>query len=567
MRPAILRWFPRLTIAAFLTPVVLGLAGTWLPALGWFPALDQTRLTFAPWVDLMAYPGVGHALRLTLVTGLGSAVLALAVTAIILVAFYPSRPFRRLERLLAPILSVPHAAFAIGIGFLVAPSGWLLRIIETVTGWPSIPPNWLTFKDPWGFSLIGVLALKEIPFLLFMALASLPALKVRETLWLGHSLGYGRLKTWLMLLWPPLYDRLRLPFYAVVAFALSVVDIALIAGPTTPPTLAVLVTRLFNDPDLLLRLPGAAGATLLLLVTVGSLLFLRLLEYPGHRLLTRWLANGRRWQKAGSLRMLGGLSVAVGAIAYAGSLCILLLWSIADRWRYPDALPAGFSLRHWTDSLDRIADPLWLTLSTGLTSAVIALILVIGALENEVRLRYSQSRFNSQHLLWVLYLPLLVPQIAFLFGFQVSLIWLGIDGTWWVLVWSHLVFVLPYTFLTLSGPYRAFDDRYAWVAISLSGSTVRSFWQIKLGMLWRPIAYTLATGFAVSVAQYLPTLFIGGGRFATVTTEAVSLASGSDRRTTAVYALVQQGLPLLGFLLAILLPAWRYRHHRAMQHR
>lgn len=567
MKPAMLRWFPRLTIAAFLTPVVLGLAGTWLPALGWFPALDQTHLTLKPWLDLFQYPGFGQALTLTLVTGLGSAVLALAVTVMILVAFYPSRPFQRLERWLAPILSVPHAAFAIGIGFLVAPSGWLLRILETLSGWPDLPPNWLTFNDPWGLSLIGVLALKEIPFLLFMALASLPALKVRDTLWLGHSLGYGRLKIWLTLLWPPLYRRLRLPFYAVTAFALSVVDIALIAGPTTPPTLAVLVTRLFNDPDLLLRMPGAAGATSLLFVTIASLLVFRLLEYPGRWLLDRALVSGSRWRQVGALRFPAGFALIIGAIAYSGSLLILLLWSFAHRWRFPDAIPAGFTLRHWADALSRMAEPVWLTLNTGLTSAVIALILVIGALENEVRLRYSQARFNSQQLIWVLYLPLLVPQIAFLFGFQVSLIWLGIDGTWWVLVWSHLVFVLPYTFLTLSGPYRAFDDRFARVAISLSGSTVRSFWRIKLGMLWRPIAYTLATGFAVSVAQYLPTVFMGGGRFATVTTEAVSLASGSDRRTTAVYALVQQGLPLLGFLLAILLPAWRYRHHRAMQHR
>jgi putative thiamine transport system permease protein len=89
--------------------------------------------------------------------------------------------------------------------------------------------------------------------------------------------------------------------------------------------------------------------------------------------------------------------------------------------------------------------------------------------------------------------------------------------------------------------------------------------RIKLGQLWRPIGYTLATGFAVSVAQYLPTLFVGGGRFATVTTEAVSIASGSDRRSMAVYALVQQALPLAGFALALSLAAWRYRHHRTLQ--
>ena len=159
-----------------------------------------------------------------------------------------------------------------------------------------------------------------------------------------------------------------------------------------------------------------------------------------------------------------------------------------------------------------------------------------------------------------------MPQIAFLFGFQVSLIWLGLDRQWWVLVWSHLVFVLPYTFLTLSGPYRAFDDRYTWLGLTLSGSRWRSWWRIKLGMLWRPIGFTLATGFAVSVAQYLPTLFIGGGRFASLTTEAVSLASGSDRRTAAVYALAQQGLPLLMFLIvAVWSSAGATADHRALQ--
>ena len=73
-----------------------------------------------------------------------------------------------------------------------------------------------------------------------------------------------------------------------------------------------------------------------------------------------------------------------------------------------------------------------------------------------------------------------------------------------------------------------------------------------------------ATGFAVSIAQYLPTIFVGAGRFATLTTEAVALASGSDRRLMAVMALWQQLLPLIVFALATLIPAYRFRHRRAM---
>ena len=55
---------------------------------------------------------------------------------------------------------------------------------------------------------------------------------------------------------------------------------------------------------------------------------------------------------------------------------------------------------------------------------------------------------------------------------------------------------------------------------------------MKLPMLLRPMATAAAIGFAVSVAQYLPTLFIGAGRVATLTTEAVTLSSGADRRSS-----------------------------------
>ena len=65
------------------------------------------------------------------------------------------------------------------------------------------------------------------------------------------------------------------------------------------------------------------------------------------------------------------------------------------------------------------------------------------------------------------------------------------------------------------------------------------FWRVRLPMLFRPVLTAAALGFAVSVALYLPTLLIGAGRWPTVTTEAVALASGGDRRLIGATALVQ----------------------------
>jgi putative thiamine transport system permease protein len=75
----------------------------------------------------------------------------------------------------------------------------------------------------------------------------------------------------------------------------------------------------------------------------------------------------------------------------------------------------------------------------------------------------------------------------------------------------------------------------------------------------------LAVGFAVSVAQYLPTLFAGGGRFVTVTTEAVALSAGGNRRVLAVQALLQIALPMAAFALTALLPYCVGRHRKGLR--
>jgi putative thiamine transport system permease protein len=166
--------------------------------------------------------------------------------------------------------------------------------------------------------------------------------------------------------------------------------------------------------------------------------------------------------------------------------------------------------------------------------------------------------------LWLLYAPLLVPQAAFLFGAQVLLVRLGLDASWLAVVWFHLLFVLPYVFLSLSDPWRSLDERYRRTALCLGASPARVFWRIKLPMLLRPILFAFAVGFAVSVAQYLPTLFAGAGRWSSLTTEAVTLSSGGDRRLIGVYAFSQSVLPLLVFSLAMLTPAWLYRRRRGL---
>jgi putative thiamine transport system permease protein len=92
-----------------------------------------------------------------------------------------------------------------------------------------------------------------------------------------------------------------------------------------------------------------------------------------------------------------------------------------------------------------------------------------------------------------------------------------------------------------------------------------TLFRVRMPMLLRAILTAAAVGFAVSIGLYLPTLLIGAGRLTTITTEAVALASGGNRRVIGVYAFLQSALPALGFLVATAVPALIFRNRRAMR--
>ncbi|RED51234.1 ABC transporter permease [Aestuariispira insulae] len=562
-RPNTGRWlklFPLVTLAAFMLPILAGILGTLLPAFHFLPALGGNHLSLEPWRQLVAYPGIWHASLLSLATGLTASLLSFAIVCLITASLYQTSAFARLRRVLGPFLAVPHTALAVGFLFLFSPSGWIVRTLSPwATGWDR-PADLTLSPDPAGVSLVAALVLKEVPFLLLMTIGALGQIPTKQNLAVARSLGYRPGEAWLKTILPQIYGRLRLPVYAVIAFSVSVVDVALILTPTTSPTLGILILRWFNDPDLDQQFMAAAGACLQSLLVMAAIGLWWLLE-RGVILMGRWrLERGtrdNRFTGSSVWLLVGGLM----ALTASACMAVLALWSLTRRWRFPDTLPSQWTAMNWSRYADQLTGPAASTLIIGLAATAIALVMTLGCLETEKR----HGIRPGTKALWLLYLPLLIPQTAFLFGAQVLLVASGWDGSLAAVVWSHLLFVLPYVFLSLSESYRGLDDRYARSALCLGAGPGRVFWRIKIPMLLRPILVAMAVGFAVSVAQYLPTIFAGAGRYATLTTETVSLASGGDRRLAGLFAFLQAMLPLAGFWIAIGIPNWIYRHRRGMK--
>lgn len=556
-----LRYAPALTLALMLGPVLAGLAGTLLPAIGIFPALGGTAPSLAPLRALLDWPGLGPSAGLSLRTGLAATALSLALTALIVGSWHGTRAFRWLESLLSPLLSVPHAAAAFGIAFLIAPSGWISRALSPwATGWTR-PPDLLIVQDPWGLAMTLGLVAKELPFLLLMTLAALPQTQPRRSLTVAQALGYGRLTGWLKVVFPRVYAQIRLPVYAVLAYSMSVVDVALILGPNTPPPLAVQVVRWMTDPDLAQRFTAAAGATLQLALVGMALGLWRLAEIAAAQLGRRWIAQGRRSHGDALLRRVALVLGALSAGAVLAGLAGLALWSVAGFWSFPNALPDALTLRPWMRHGPELIDPALDTILIAGAATALALALTLACLQAEQRFGLTPGARS----LWLLYLPLLVPQIAFLPGLQTLALMAGADMGRGAVILGHLVFVLPYVFLSLGDPFRSWDSRQATVAAALGAGPARIFWTLRLPMLLAPVLTAAAVGFAVSVGQYLPTLLIGAGRVQTLTTEAVALASGGDRRLIGLYAIAQTGVVVLGFALAIAAPRLAWANRRGMR--
>ncbi len=560
LRRRLLPTLPLLTLLAMLGPVAAGLGGTLLPAFGHLPAAGETGPSLDPFRALFAWPGLGDAVRLSITTGLLATATSLAIVVLITAGWSGTRAFRVIERLLSPLLAVPHAAAAFGLAFLIAPSGWIARLFSPgLTGWER-PPDLLIVQDPWGLTMTAGLVAKEVPFLLLMTLAALGQVKAQESVTVARALGYGRLTGWLKTVFPRVYAQIRLPVYVVLAYSMSVVDVAVILGPNTPPTLSVQIVRWMADPDLAMRLQAAAGALLQLGLVLGALALWFLLERLVAWLARRWIASGRRGRVDPLWRGIGLGAAGLSAFAVLAGLAGLALWSVAGFWSFPDALPDGLSLRSWGRHGPAATEALGETALIALTATVGALALAIGCLEAEHRYGLRPSTRG----LWLLYLPLLVPQIAFLPGLQTLLLFGGADMGRLPVILAHLVFVLPYVFLSLGDPYRAWDSRQGIVAAALGSSPDRVLWRVRLPMLLRPVLTASAVGLAVSVGQYLPTLLIGGGRVATLTTEAVALASGGDRRAIGVYGLMQSAAALIPFALALALPALIWRNRKGL---
>ena len=339
------------------------------------------------------------------------------------------------------------------------------------------------------------------------------------------SLGYGRWQCLRWLVLPALLPALGMVLLATTAWSLSAVDVALVLGPGNPPTLAVLAWQWLSQGDELQQAKGAL-ASLLLMAILGGL---ALVAWGGWRLQRQYQPDLRGVRHPHPHALPGRLLAAL--LPLSGLLGALLLAGLA---------------RSAPPQMDALGNSLGLALAACALGAAVCLLW----------LACGPARGDG----WV-WLPLVLPALPLADGQYRLALYAWLDGDWWTVLWGHLLWVVPWMLFILRPAWRQRDPRLTVVARTLGWGSTRIFWLLTLPSLTRPLLTALAVGFSVSIAQYLPTLWLGAGRIPTLTSQAVALSSGGEAQTLAAQALWQLLLPAVCFILTALL-AWlagRYR--------
>ncbi len=224
----------------------------------------------------------------------------------------------------------------------------------------------------------------------------------------------------------------------------------------------------------------------------------------------------------------------------------LLPWVFTSRWQWPQLLPEQWTFRGVESIFAKEKSWSLLIFSSVLLSTVVAFLsVIIGILSSRAMTNY---RFVGKRVFYLLILlPFIIPTTVFGMGTQVMFIRLGWGRSFWGVVFSHLIYSLPYATKLLYDGMKNFGEKLEEQARVLGANNIQTFWRISMPSLAPIILSALSMSFIVSFSQYFLTLIIGGGKVQTFSIVMVPYLHGGERSISAAYSIVFLGICIFVF--------------------
>jgi len=228
----------------------------------------------------------------------------------------------------------------------------------------------------------------------------------------------------------------------------------------------------------------------------------------------------------------------------------LVMWSLSERWFYPQLWPARWGLRAWRYVFSTAGIQILGALGQSvLVAATVSLIsVIVGTPAGRALGLYD---FRGKDLVAVvLLLPVIVPPLCVAMGLHLWFIMLGLAASFWGVVLVHLTFCLPYAVFVMWGMFANYDPAFEQQARSLGAGAWQVILRVTIPLTLPGILVAGLFAFLLSWSQYLSTLIIGGGKVTTLPVLLFALMGSGDRPVAAAVSIVFVTPALLALLFS-----------------
>ncbi|EAU45807.1 MULTISPECIES: ABC transporter permease [Salipiger] len=189
----------------------------------------------------------------------------------------------------------------------------------------------------------------------------------------------------------------------------------------------------------------------------------------------------------------------------------------------------------------------------GLLTALIST--TLGVLASLALVRYRVPGENVISTLLIA--PILVPEVVLAVALLLFLNFLGVNKSFGLLLFGHVIFTLPFVILVVQARLMAIRRDVEEAAMSLGASPVQTFFQITLPLMLPAVLAGALFAFTISFDDITGTLFWKPGGVETVPTQIFAMLRNSIspeiNALGTVMIVMTVGLPLLGAAAARIL--------------
>jgi len=228
-------------------------------------------------------------------------------------------------------------------------------------------------------------------------------------------------------------------------------------------------------------------------------------------------------------------------------LWLLFVLATSNFWPYPALLPERMSLEFFASVLGDTN-----TLNAALTTVLLGILTVLLSLAIAIpaaKALAQRSFWGKGFVRMLVLVPIVVPGIALIIGIHISMIRLGLAGTLFGVAIMHTLFAVPYSIRILTNMYEILGEELEQQAKVLGASPFFIFLRVTLPRIMPGILAAGMLGFSISIAQYITTFIIGGGRVITITILMVPLIRGAETHFAAVYSVLLLATSFLSLAL------------------